>query len=52
MGFAILLVYVLLQISAGLNGKWLSATELKLWRIFMLQQGEATVEGNSSLKSV
>lgn len=51
-GFAILLVYVLLQISAGLNGKWLSATELKLWRIFMPQQSEATVEGNSSLKSV
>lgn len=45
-GFAILLIYVLLQICAGLNGQSLSATELKLWRIVMLQQSEATLEGN------
>lgn len=50
--FAILLICVLLQICAGLNGQWLSATELKLWRILILQQSEATLEGNSCLNSV
>ena len=48
-GFAILLIYALLQMCTGLNGQWLSATELKLWRIVMLQQSEATLEGNSPL---